>query len=119
MGAVAHVHDLGQSRKINVFFFFFFCFFNSCLLLGTSEDEQDLSGMPQSPLSLHPITTQRVVRTRGWTSTGDIVLEVCCRPPEEEEEVNKVFFRHLEESLQPPQEVSGMVQRQFLGGGDE
>lgn len=88
--------------------------------MGTSEDEQDLPGMPQNQPSLHPMTTQRVVRTRGWTSTGNIILEVCCRPlEEEEEEVGEVFFRHLDESLQPPQEVSGMVQRQFLGGGDE
>ncbi|PKU35374.1 hypothetical protein llap_14322 [Limosa lapponica baueri] len=73
---------------------------NRCLLLGTGDHEQDLPGTSESQLCLHPASTQRMVRMGGWTSTGDVV-GVCCRPPDEEKEVDKIFFRHLEEPLQP------------------
>lgn len=81
--------------------FFFFCFFNRCLLLGTGEARQALTGTSQSQPCLHPVSTHRMVRMEVWTSTGGVVVGVCCSPPDEEQEVDEVFFRHLEESLQP------------------
>jgi len=57
--------------------------------------------MPQSQPSLHPVSAQRVVKIGQWTSTGVVAVGICCRPPDEEEEVDEVFFRHSEEYLQP------------------
>lgn len=37
------------------------------------------------------------VRISGQTNTGDIVVDVCCRPPDHEEVV-KAFLRQLEEA---------------------
>lgn len=36
------------------------------------------------------------LRTRGQTNTGDIVVNMCYRLPDREEEIGKVFFRHPE-----------------------
>ena len=47
------------------------------------------------------MSAPRAVRIGGQTGAGDVVAGVCCRPPDEEEEVDEVFFRRLEESLQP------------------
>lgn len=62
---------------------------------------EDLTVMPQSQLRLHPEPAQRVLRMGGWTSTGDAAVRFCCRPPDEEEQVDEVFFGHLEETSHP------------------
>lgn len=38
------------------------------------------------------------VRISGQTNTGDIVVDVCCRPPDQEEEVVEAFLRRLAEA---------------------
>lgn len=40
----------------------------------------------------------------GWSSTGDVVVGFCWRPPDEDEEVDGVCFRPLEEFLEPQAE---------------
>lgn len=41
---------------------------------------------------------------RGWSSTGDVVVGFCQRPPDEDKEVDEVYFRPLEEFLEPQAE---------------
>lgn len=36
------------------------------------------------------------IRIRKQTSMGDMVVVVCCRPPDQEEEVDGLFYKQLE-----------------------
>lgn len=40
------------------------------------------------------------VRIREQINRSGIVVATCCRPPDEEDEVEEVFFRQLEETIQ-------------------
>ena len=38
------------------------------------------------------------LRTRGQTNTGDVVVNMCYRLPDREEEIDEALFRHPEAS---------------------
>jgi len=41
-------------------------------------------------------------RIKGWANIGDTVVDVYCRPPDQEEEVDEAFYKQLEGASQSP-----------------